>query len=116
MVQNLLEGWGYETYGVFPTDFQFRGHAPGYDYSFPDHASSVDLLIEGIFTGEFRFDLDFDEINREEYIQEKERIFSEVGEIPRFIYTHSDYPAHTQISGVCMPNEIESIQEESCNR
>jgi len=107
VVQNLLEGLGYETYGVFPTDFFFRGHASGYDYSFPAHASSVDLLVEAIFTGEFRFDLDFDAISREEYVQEKVRVFSEVGEIPRLIYAHSDYPAHAQTSGVCLPNEIE---------
>jgi hypothetical protein len=107
VVQNLLKGLGYETYGVFPTDFFFRGHASGYDYSFPTHASSVDLLVKAIFTGEFRFDLDFDEISRKEYLQEKERIFSEVGEIPKFIYAQSDYPAHAQTSGVCLPNEIE---------
>lgn len=111
VVQNLLEGWGYETYGVFPSDFFFRGHASGYDYSFPSHASSVDLLVKAIFAGEFRFDLDFDEISRKEYLQEKERIFSEVGEIPRFIYAHSDYPAHAQTSGVCLPNEFESYKK-----
>lgn len=107
VVQNLFEEVGYETYGVFPTDFFFRGHPSGYDYSYPSQASSMDLLIEAIFAGEFRFDLDFDEITQEEYLQEKEKVFSEVGDKPKFIYAHSSYPAHAQTSGVCLSNEVE---------
>lgn len=111
VVQNLFEEVGYETYGVFPTDFFFRGHPSGYDFSFPSHESSVKLLTEAIFAGEFRFDLNFDEISREEYFHEKERIFSEIGEAPRFIYAHSSYPAHAQTSGVCLPNETELFEK-----
>lgn len=111
VVQHLFEEIGYETYGVFPTDFFFRGHVPGYDYSYPNHASSVNLLTKAIFAGEFRFDLNFDEISREEYFQEKERIISEIGGTPKFIYAHSSYPAHAQTSGVCLPNETELFEK-----
>jgi hypothetical protein len=107
VVQNLLEESGYKTYGVFPTDYFFRGIVPSYDYSFPGYASSASLLIEAILEGEFRFDIDFDEVSREEYLQEKESVLSEVSEEPRLIYTHSRSPGHSQGSGVCLPNQVE---------
>jgi hypothetical protein len=111
VVQNLLDGLGYETYGVFSSDFFFRGNVPGYDHSFPNHGSSVNLLVEAIFVGEFRFDLDFDEVSRDEFIQEKDGVFSKVSESPKFIYAHSNLPGHSQTSGVCLPNETELYVE-----
>jgi len=104
IVQNLLEEFGYKTYGVFPMDFFFRGVVPSYDYSFPsyddsflDYGSSVSLLYRAIFMGEMRFDNNFDEIPSEEE--------------PRFVYTHSKMPGHSTNSGVCRPNEIELFSE-----
>ncbi|MBI5933402.1 MAG: hypothetical protein HY867_06805 [Chloroflexi bacterium] len=111
VVQNLFEQAQYETYGVFPTDFFFRGYPSGYGYSFPGHASSVGLLTKAIFTGEFRFDLNFDEVSQEAYFQEKERIFSAIGESPMFLYAHSSFPSHAQTSGVCLPNEVETFEK-----
>lgn len=107
VVQGLLEGMGYETYGIFPTDFQFRGYPPAYDHSFPAHSSSINLLINGILSGEFRFDLGFEDVSLEEYDFEKEEVFLADSEIPKFIYTQSEFPAHAQTSGVCLPNEVE---------
>jgi len=118
IVQNLLEEFGYKTYGVFPMDFFFRGVVPSYDYSFPsyddsflDYGSSVSLLYRAIFMGEMRFDNNFDEIPSEEYIEEKKNILSEVTKEPRFVYTHSKMPGHSTNSGVCRPNEIELFSE-----
>jgi len=108
VVQNLLEEFGYNTYGVFPTDFFFRGIFPSYDYYwFPGASSSVPLLTKAIFLGELRFDLDFDKVPHEEYTHEKETILSKVTEEPRFLYTHTNLPGHSQNSGVCRPNETE---------
>jgi hypothetical protein len=114
IVQNLLERYGYKIYGVFSSDYFFRGVIPSYDYSVPrydgsflDYGSSVSLLIKAIFMGEMRFDINFDEIPPEEYIEEKKIILSEVTEEPRFVYMHSKFPGHSQFSGVCRPNEIE---------
>jgi hypothetical protein len=111
IVQNLLEEFGYKTYGVFPTNYFFRGVVPSYDYSFPGYGSSASLLVEAILEGEFRFDIDFDEVSEEEFLQEKESIFSQVSEKPRFIYTHSRIPGHSQGSGVCLPNQVELYSE-----
>lgn len=109
-VQQLLDGFGYETYGVFPSDFFFRGTVPGYDYSFPRAHSSAGLLIGAILEGEFRFDAGFDDVTREQYTNEKERIFSGPPEAPRFVYSHSSLPGHSQTT--CLPNETELFGED----
>ncbi|MCX6070933.1 MAG: hypothetical protein NTU91_08765 [Chloroflexi bacterium] len=111
IVQNLLEELGYKSYGVFPTDYFFRGVVPSYDYSFPGYGSSASLLVEAILEGEFRFDIDFDEVSEEEFVQEKEGVLSQVSEESRFIYTHSRSPGHSQGSGVCLPNQVELYGE-----
>jgi hypothetical protein len=111
IVQNLLKKFGYKTYGVFPTDFFFRGMIPSYDYSFPENSFSVRLISEAIFLGEFRFDIGFDEVSEEQFIHERNLIFSEVSEDPKFLYTHSKLPNHSQNSGVCLPNEVKMYGE-----
>lgn len=118
VVQNLLKGFGYKTYGIFPSDFFFRGNPPSYDYSFPSRGSSANLLTKAVFTGEFQFDMDFDKISREQFVKEKERILSGNVEGPMFLYSHSNLPGHSQISGTCLPNEVDLFHErlERANR
>jgi len=111
LVQNFLRKFGYETYGIFTSDYFFRGIIPSYDYSFPGNGSSSRVLINAILEGEFRFDIDMDEVSRDKFLQEKRNIFSEESNNPKFIYTHSDLPRHSQNSGVCRPNEVESYVE-----
>jgi hypothetical protein len=112
VVHNLLEEFGYKTYGIFKWNFFFRGLIPSYDYWFPGANYSASLLLtKAIFLGEFRFDIEFDREPREEFIHEKRRIFSETPDEPRFIYTHSDWPGHSINVGVCRPNEIELYRE-----
>ena len=119
IVQNLLEKYGYRTYGVFSTNFLFRGIIPSYDYSVPryddsflSYGSSVNLLIKAIFMGELRFDINFEKVSWEyDFSQEKNTIFSEVSVEPKFIYMHITLPGHSQNSGVCLPNEIELYGE-----
>lgn len=111
IVQNLLEDSGYKTYGIFPSDYFFRGTISSYDYSFPGYGSSAGLLIQAILEGEFRFDIEFDEVSEAAYLREKGAILSEVPEQPRFVYTHSRFPGHSQGSGVCLPNQVELFGE-----
>jgi hypothetical protein len=112
IVQQLLEGYGYTTYGVFPSDFFFRGTAPSYDNSFPNPRSSAALLINAILEGEFRFDVGFDDVPRGQYVREKQRIFSAPSATPKFVYTHSNLPGHSQMSGICRPNEADLYGED----
>jgi hypothetical protein len=112
VVQRLLGEYGYATYGVFPSDFFFRGTAPTYDVSFPRPRSSAALLLRAILEGEFRFDVGFDDVPRGEYRAEKEQIFAAPSSEPKFVYTHSSLPGHAQMSGVCRPNEEELYGED----
>lgn len=111
VVQNLLKGFGYDTYGIFTADFFFRGTTSYYDYSFPSYGSPANILIESIFTGEFRFDIGFDVVPKEQFLEVKDNLFSSVDEIPRFIYMHTKEPGHSQNSGTCLPNETELYYE-----
>lgn len=111
VVQNLLEGFGYKTYGVFHSEYYLRGTIPGYNFSFPSYSSSAIILIKAILEGAFRFDVEFDEVTKAQFVQEKGSILSELSEGPRFIYAHSNLPNHSQNSGVCLPNEVELYGE-----
>jgi len=111
IVQNILKNFGYKTYGIFPIDFFFKGVVPSYNYSFPSSRLSINTMLKAIFLGEFRFGIDFDKVPREQFIHEKNSSFSEDIIDPKFIYTHSKYPGHSQNSGVCSPDEVEMYKE-----
>ena len=112
VVQNLLKSFGYRTYGIFQFGWFSRGIEPSYDYSLPEKRGAVAWLVsEAILTGEFRFDQDLDDIPREEYLAAKREVFSVSSNSPIFLYTHSSYPGHSQISGKCLPNETELFEQ-----
>jgi hypothetical protein len=110
-VLQLLKGYGYETYGIFPSDFYFRGTIPSYDYSFPRPGSSAALLVGAILEGEFRFDIGFDTVSNGVYLQEKDGLFSTPSARPRFVYTHSNLPGHSQVP-TCGPVEVEEYRKD----
>ena len=111
VVHNLLNQFGYKNYGLFFSDYFFRGTSPLYDYSFPTATPLIDILIKSIFIGEFRFDVGFDYVSREEFDKEKYNVFSNKFDFPKFIYMHSLIPGHSQNSGKCLQNEIELFEE-----
>lgn len=106
LVQNLLEKFGYKTFGIFPSAYFFRGINPSYGSAFPRRGSMASLLVEAILEGEFRFNMGFNKVPREQFLQEKMSVFSAVSDDPRFIYMHSSIPGHTPNTGVCRPNEV----------
>ena len=111
-VQNLLKRFGYETYGIFSSDYMFRGIGSSYNFSFPMVVavpSAQSPLVAAILMGEFRFDVDleFDAPSRQDFLEEKASTFAHVPDAPRFIYVHDPFPGHSQNSGVCLPNETE---------
>ena len=111
LVQNLLKGFGYQTYGVFPSDYFFRGVVPSYDYSYPAYGPSAGVLIEAILEGEFRFDVGVDDASWDEFVREKRRIIADKSEAPKFLYAHSNSPGHSSDAGTCRPNEVELYGE-----
>jgi hypothetical protein len=117
VVDRLLKDFGYETIGLFPKDYFFQGIDPSYDYSFPPRKPESSLLIKAIFMGEFRFDVEFNPEPRDQFLKTKLSIFETAPTVPRFVYMHSNLPAHSQNSGNCLPNETDLFRErlESAN-
>lgn len=111
-VQRIVKDIGYETYGVFPSDYMFLGIGSTYDYSVPKRSTPPSIhLISAILLGEFRFDLKFNSQPHNLYVEEKQSIFNNVSGNQVFIYMHSDLPSHSRISGVCEPNEADLYKE-----
>jgi hypothetical protein len=115
VTQKILKNVGYETYGLFPSNFMFQGVRSSYDYIVPELTTpSYVLLLRAIFLGEFRFDIEqagLDKQHRRQFIAYKRNVFKHVSSEQKvFIYMHSNKPSHTQISGTCQPNEKELFQ------
>ncbi|MFT3893882.1 MAG: hypothetical protein QM730_19815 [Anaerolineales bacterium] len=111
VVQNMLKHLGYETYGIFPSDYMFRGVGSSYDHSIPRNSVPMYVqLSKAIFVGEFRFDIEnvgFTQQSREQFIEAKRDVFKSLPGDQAFIYTHSNFPSHTQNSGACLPDETD---------
>ena len=108
-IQNALSRFGYKTYGLFPTDYFFLDIEPTYDYFVPGRPSSPDILSRAILMGEFKFDVGFNTLPSEQFIETKHRIFGGASG-PMFVYTHSLLPGHSQNSGVCRPEETDLFE------
>lgn len=105
VVQNLLQSFGYETYGIFWSDFFFQTDGSGYDVSYPLAKGPSLMLIKAIVMGEFRFDVEVDTSPRDEFVEYKNRIFARPSDRPRFVYMHDNLPNHSQNSGRCRKHE-----------
>jgi hypothetical protein len=119
VVQRIFRSLGYKVYGIFPTDFMFRGIGSSYDYLVPQEITPTGIqLVRGILMGEFRFDLGFSDQPRQEYLAVKHSSLSGTLGSPIFVYSQSDLPGHSQNSGTCLPDETGLYQERlaSANR
>lgn len=112
VVQQIYKELGYETYGVFSSDFMFRGIGSGYDHSIPKVTTlQSSLLISAILIGEFRFDISFDKQNYEEFISSKRAMIEQIDNQKVFVYSHTNLPGHSQNSGKCREDEIKIYHE-----
>lgn len=115
VVHNALKSLGYQTYGVFTSDYMFRGVGSTYDYSFPKGIvkDASKLLTSAILIGEFKFDLgmEFDAQSHDEYAEQKQRILAGGAKEPAFVYSHSNLPSHSQNSGKCLADETELFKD-----
>ncbi|RPJ73394.1 MAG: hypothetical protein EHM20_12305, partial [Alphaproteobacteria bacterium] len=101
-VQNTLKKLGYKSYGLFPNDYFFRGIGSSYDFTtLASSISPTKLIISAVLIGEFRWDIGFNSLSRDEFVNMKQEIFKSDIEKPLFIYSHSNKPVHSQNSGVC---------------
>ncbi len=111
VVHNLLRNFGYETYGLFASDYFFRGIGSSYDFSFPGVKNSHTLLTKAIFMGEFRFDVEFDQPSDEEFVGRKLSVLGDSPPGPRLVYIHTPIPNHSQNSGACLPDETDLFRD-----
>jgi hypothetical protein len=108
VTQRIFHELGYETYGLFFSDYMFRGYGENYDHAFPtDNIPPFVQLVRAILMGEFRFDLGGGRNTHEQFIDAKRDIFKNVSLDQVFIYMHTDLPSHSQESGACLPDETE---------
>jgi len=112
IIHNLLKSYGYETYGVFTSDYFFQGIGSSYDISFPKASYSAhNVLLKAIVMGEFRSDVEYDKPSYEQFVEYKSSILEISPKNPRFIYMHTNVPGHSQNSGACRPSETELFGE-----
>jgi hypothetical protein len=111
VVQNALKSFGYETFGIFLSDYFFRGAPPTYDHFSPQPQSTALLITQAIFMGEFRFDQLLDEKDLQDFVRNKRTSFQANNTNPVFVYAHSGFPGHSQNSGQCLSNEIDLFKE-----
>jgi hypothetical protein len=112
VVQNLLKDFGYTTYGIFRDDYFFLNIDSSYDDSIQKRSSTPEFVWRSILMGEFRFDVGYNELPREEYVEAKRRVFEIPSDEPKFLYTHSLLPGHSQNSGVCRADEIDRFEKD----
>lgn len=107
-VMHLFKDLGYQTYGIFPYDFMFRGRTPKYDYYIPKFSGpTFRHMLSAILIGEFRFDIGFYDQNHSEFITEKQQFLLDASRKRSFVYMHTNVPSHSQNSGACLPDEID---------
>jgi hypothetical protein len=115
VVQRLLKGVGYKTYGLFYSDFMFTGVGSHYDVSIPAQIDPpYERLLNGILVGEFRFNIEnqgFGDLKHKDFVKGKQNIFKSVHDEPIFIYMHTNLPTHSQTSGACRPNETDLFKD-----
>ena len=106
IVHQAFHELGYTTWGLFSTDYMFLSTTSKYDYSIPK--SSLDNhLLEAILTGEFRYDLGFQQQDHQEFIAEKTEQLKYLPSTPLFVYSHTNLPGHSPTTGVCREGQRE---------
>lgn len=106
----LFNDLDYTTHTAVSSDYMTKGFMPEYDYVFPDTRYSIDpdeIIIKAVLEGEFRFDADFSTIDYESYVEYKQNVLARDLSEPEFMYTHNNYPGHSQNSGVLRPDETD---------
>tara|TARA_B100001121_G_scaffold310541_1_gene342335 strand:- start:4820 stop:6709 length:1890 start_codon:yes stop_codon:yes gene_type:complete len=104
----LLKDNGYLSVGIFSSSFYLPPtREPNYDIYFPSDADRSLSLFTSLLRGRQVFkDLTFSKPH-EIYLNQKLDFLKGIDSLtqPVFLYSHSNYPGHTQNSGVCEENE-----------
>ncbi len=109
-ILKLLQQAGYRTHGVFKRGYFFQGVDIGYDYGFPPPAASFLVVTRAVAEGQFRHNVQFQDISFDQFIDQKRSIMSSQRAQPSFLYTHTG-PGHSQNSGSCLSDEVARFEK-----
>jgi len=109
-ILKLLQQAGYRTHGVFTRGYFFQGVDIGYDYGFPPPAASFLVVTRAVAEGQFRHNVQFQDISFDQFIDQKRSIMSSQRAQPSFLYTHTG-PGHSQNSGSCLSDEVARFEK-----
>ena len=101
---------GYFMQSVQTSDYMTKDHTPKHDFAFPDGRHSIGahrIIIDAVIEGEFRFDAEFSDTTYDDFVNAKTTALSYNTQQPKYLYSHSDFPGHSQNSGVLRPDESE---------
>lgn len=111
---NVLQQAGYRTHGVFRRGYFFQGVEIGYDYGFPPPAASFLVVTRAVAEGQFRHNVQFQDISFDQFIDQKRLIMSIQRDQPSFLYTHTG-PGHSQNTGSCLSDEVPRFERKLRN-
>ena len=100
----------YFMQSVQTSDYMTKDHIPKHDFSFPEANNSIAahrIIIDAVIEGEFRFDAEFSYTTYDDFVGAKKHALSYKTDKSKFLYSHSDFPGHSQNSGVLRPDESE---------
>lgn len=105
---------GYDTYFLTRGDYMTKGYERNYTMVYPPTGVSIKshkIILRAILEGEFRFDVEFSDDSNEGFLKAKSELLRTETENHKFFYQHSNYPGHSQNSGILLPNERELFFE-----
>jgi hypothetical protein len=115
VVNKILKSLGYETYGIFKSDYLFTGVGSFWDSTYPHIVSAESTRLNlaksltlSVLEGEFRFDAQFEAFDENEFLKMKRRTLSDKSIIPKFVYTHTG-PGHTE--SVCQKDDVQQFEK-----
>jgi hypothetical protein len=109
---DLLSRAGYRTIASYSSSYYFDSkYPPVFDLYYPSPSPISPELIKGILSGELGTLLPWGAIDYEKYLNHKRQILSQYNDEPIFFHTHNSLPNHTQNSGKCLSDEVETYKE-----
>lgn len=108
-----LRELGYQTELILSPYFYQNLKEVGADKIFPlpKQSSQLSMLFRGLAIGEFKSEFVFPESERSEWLEVKHSALADNPNKPKFVYTHSGFPSHSQTSGRCLDDETAQFEK-----
>lgn len=109
---DLARRTGYRTVASYHNAFYFETNKPPlFDSYYPTPKSTLPELLGGILSGELGTVVSWDNQGYDKYLDHKRQFLAQdIGE-PIFFHSHNGLPGHTQNSGKCLSDELETYKD-----